>query len=67
MNDKKPAQLDRRQFLQVTAVAGGGVLIGLYTPAFAQQGGPGAAQSAWSLAPSTYITVNPDNTAPPTM
>ncbi len=62
MKKTQPAQLDRRQFLQVTALAGGGVLIGLYTPALAQQGGPGQAQSAWSLAPSTYITVNPDNT-----
>ena len=60
----KTAQLDRRAFLQVTALAGGGVIIGMYAPALAQEGaragGPG--QSAWSLAPSTYITVHPDNT-----
>jgi isoquinoline 1-oxidoreductase beta subunit len=60
----KTAQLDRRAFLQVTALAGGGVIIGMYAPALAQEGaragGPG--QSAWSLAPNTYITVHPDNT-----
>ena len=44
-------------------MAGGGLLIGLYTPDVAAQGrpaGPGA--SAESLAPNTYITVHPDNT-----
>ena len=55
-------QLDRRSFLQVTALAGGGVIIGRYVPAFAQQGGGAPAPSAWSLAPDTYITVHPDNT-----
>ena len=60
----KTAQLDRRSFLQVTALAGGGVIIGMYAPALAQQGGRGGAPgpSAWSLEPNTYITVHPDNT-----
>src|SRR5215471_16786985 len=56
-------ELDRRSFLQVTALAGGGVIIGMYVPTLAQQPqGGAAAPSAWSLAPSTYITVHPDNT-----
>ena len=52
--------IDRRSFLQVTALAGGGVVIGLYVPSFAQQRPPQA--SGISLAPNTYITVHPDNT-----
>jgi isoquinoline 1-oxidoreductase beta subunit len=54
--------LDRREFLQVTALAGGGVLIGMYAPAFAQQPGRGGPAIPWSLAPNAYITVHPDNT-----
>lgn len=59
----KDQGLDRRAFLQLSAVAGGGLLIGLCTDgltAQGRQGGPGA--SAESLAPNTYITVHPDNT-----
>jgi isoquinoline 1-oxidoreductase subunit beta len=63
MTKTKTSQLDRRQFLQVTALAGGGVIIGMYAPdAFAQQPGRGGPQIPWSLAPATYITVHPDNT-----
>jgi isoquinoline 1-oxidoreductase beta subunit len=57
INTKK---LDRRSFLQVTALAGGGLMIGMVTPsAFAQgpRGGGGAAP-----VPSNYITINPNNT-----
>ncbi len=50
------------QFLQVTALAGGGVIIGMYAPALAQEGRGGPPPSTWSLAPATYITVHPDNT-----
>ena len=49
MNKTKTAQLDRRSFLQVTALAGGGVVIGIYVPAFAPAGRrPGAVSSGRS-------------------
>jgi len=56
---KKNLDVDRRSFLQVTALAGGGLMIGLYAPdLFAQRGGgPAPAPLA-----SSYITINPDNT-----
>jgi len=58
---KKSLDVDRRSFLQVTALAGGGLIIGLYAPdLFAQRGGgPGAAPAPLA---SSYITINPDNT-----
>ncbi|WP_396625408.1 molybdopterin cofactor-binding domain-containing protein, partial [Luteitalea sp.] len=54
----------RRDFLRISAIAGGGLLIGLYAPdAAAQQRGPGGpGASPESFAPHTYITVHPDNT-----
>jgi isoquinoline 1-oxidoreductase beta subunit len=58
----KDPTLDRRTFLQVSAVAGGGLLIGLYTPDVLAQGRGGGPGSAASLAPNTYITIHPDNT-----
>jgi isoquinoline 1-oxidoreductase beta subunit len=58
----KDPRLDRRAFLQVSAVAGGGLLIGLYAPDVLAQGRGGGPATAASLAPNTYITVHPDNT-----
>src|SRR3990167_3248333 len=53
--------LDRRSFIKVSALAGGGVMIGLYVPeAISQQrGGPPAATP---VIPATFIRVYPDNT-----
>jgi isoquinoline 1-oxidoreductase beta subunit len=56
-------KLDRRAFLQVSAVVGGCLVIALYTPDVLAQGRGGAAGApAASLAPNTYITIHPDNT-----
>ena len=56
----KTPQLDRRSFLQVTAVAGGGLMISLYVPGvLAQRGRP---LQRGALTPDTYITIHPDNT-----
>jgi isoquinoline 1-oxidoreductase beta subunit len=55
----KSQTLDRRSFLQISALAGGGLMIGLYLPDAPAQG---QGQNAASLAPNTYITIHPDNT-----
>jgi isoquinoline 1-oxidoreductase beta subunit len=62
MKKTASTQMDRRSFLQVTALAGGGVIIGIYAPDVLAQGGRGGPQIPWSLAPADYITVHPDNT-----
>jgi isoquinoline 1-oxidoreductase beta subunit len=58
---QKTRAIDRRTFLHVGALAGGGLVIGLYAPRAAGQraGGPG---SGATLDANAYITVNPDNT-----
>jgi len=64
-NTKEIKQLNRRSFLQATAVAGGGVMIGLYAPSALSQGPGGRGggpQAPAVLKPSSYITINADNT-----
>ena len=56
-------QLDRRSFIKLTALAGGGLMVGVYaseSEALAQRGGPGGAPAP--VNPNNYITVHPDNT-----
>jgi isoquinoline 1-oxidoreductase beta subunit len=62
MNTTK-TKLDRRSFIKFSALAGGGLLVGVYAEPeiFAQRGGgPGAAPAP--VNPNVYITVHPDNT-----
>src|SRR6516164_8290713 len=57
----KTKQLDRRSFIKFSAMAGGGLLVGVYTNSeiLAQRGGGGAPAP---VNPNVYITVHPDNT-----
>jgi isoquinoline 1-oxidoreductase beta subunit len=58
-------QLDRRSFFKISTLAGGGVMIGLYSGSVTEtlaQGGRGGGAPAPAANPSFYITINPDNT-----
>src|SRR5271169_4861156 len=54
----KDKTMDRRSFLRVTALGGGGILIGLYLKPLAFAQGPGG--PAAPLLPSAFIRVTPD-------
>jgi isoquinoline 1-oxidoreductase beta subunit len=60
----KTKQLNRRSFIKVTTLAGGGILIGLYSEPglFAQEGRPNTPTPVTPINPNTYIKVHPDNT-----
>jgi isoquinoline 1-oxidoreductase beta subunit len=62
-------QLDRRSFFKISTLAGGGVMIGLYSGSVSEtlaqgRGGAGApgGGAAAAVNPNVYITINPDNT-----
>src|SRR5215468_2555216 len=59
---KNLKQLDRRSFIKFTALAGGGLMVGVYAEPeiFAQQRGGGGAPAP--VNPNVYITVHQDNT-----
>jgi isoquinoline 1-oxidoreductase beta subunit len=53
------ATLNRRSFLQVTAAAGGGLLVGAYLPSLTDSG---TLAAAGSFEPNVWIKVNSDDT-----
>jgi len=59
-------QLDRRSFFKISTLAGGGVMIGMYTGTVAEtlaqapRGGPAGPAAAPNA--NVFITINPDNT-----
>jgi isoquinoline 1-oxidoreductase beta subunit len=61
MKKAQTAQMDRRSFIKASALAGGGIMIGLYAPEVISQQ-RGAPPAPTPVNPSTYITVHTDNT-----
>src|SRR5436190_6813466 len=59
---KNTKQLDRRSFLKASALAGGGVMIGLYTNAELLAQGPPRGGAPAPVNPNVYITIHQDNT-----
>ena len=61
---KVAAPVDRRQFLRVSAIAGGGVLLATYIEPFANAGArlSGAPAPAADFQPNAYIRITPDGT-----
>ena len=58
---KNPAyKLDRRSFLRVSALAGGGMLVAVYLDPVARVAGQGQAP-AQAFVPSAFIKIGPDN------
>src|SRR5215831_13935772 len=60
---KNLKQIDRRSFIKLTALAGGSLMVGVYSSEsemLAQRGGPAGPPPP--VNPNNYITVHPDNT-----
>jgi isoquinoline 1-oxidoreductase beta subunit len=62
MKKANTAQLDRRSFIKVTALAGGGLMLSVYAPEAVSQQRGGGPPAATPVNPHTYITVHTDNT-----
>jgi isoquinoline 1-oxidoreductase subunit beta len=63
MKNMQNKQLDRRSFIKVSTLAGGGIMISLYTGSeLLAQGNPQAAPAPTPINPNTYIKIHPDNT-----
>src|SRR5688572_7910908 len=54
-------RLDRRSFLRVTALAGGGMLVATYLDPVAEVLGQAAAQPAVTFVPTAFVKITPDN------